>query len=180
MTSLVRKPADTVLMATLDIFILVVIGIGLLRGWRTGFLRQISSLGGTILAFVLAASFMETIGQLITVNTGFAPEQSALLGFIGVFMLVKILVNVVIRTAERLLEAVKLSGLDRLAGGITGGFKAAIALSLVFVCDRFCPITWQSFPRIAQNSISRFIVSCLKLGAYCQIGPLPSKICAKG
>ena len=56
MTSLVRKPADTVLMATLDIFILVVIGIGLLRGWRTGFLRQISSLGGTILAFVLAAS----------------------------------------------------------------------------------------------------------------------------
>lgn len=140
MTSIVRKPADTVLMATLDIFILVVIGIGLLRGWRTGFLRQISSLGGTILAFVLAASFMETIGQLITVNTGFAPEQSALLGFIGVFMLVKILVNVVIRTAETLLEAVKLSGLDRLAGGITGGFKAAIALSLVFVVIGFAQL----------------------------------------
>jgi len=127
-------------MATLDIFILVIIGIGLLRGWRTGFLRQASSLGGTILAFALAASFMDTVGRLITVNAGVAPEQSALLGFIGVFMLVKILVNIVTKTAETLLKAVKLSGLDRLAGGLTGGLKAAVALSLVFVVIGFAQL----------------------------------------
>ena len=52
-------------MATLDIFILVVLAIGLLRGIKTGFLKQAASLIGTILSFVLAASFMEAGGEWI-------------------------------------------------------------------------------------------------------------------
>lgn len=124
-------------MATLDIFILIVLGIGLLRGWKTGFLRQMAALAGTILAFVLSASFMGSAGQLISDFTGLAQEQSSLLGFMGLFVLVKLSVNIVTRAGETLLDKAHLSGMDRIAGGVTGAFKAAVAMSLVFVVIGF-------------------------------------------
>ncbi|MDA0874905.1 MAG: CvpA family protein [Bacteroidetes bacterium] len=127
-------------MATLDIFILIVLGIGLLRGAQTGFLRQMAALLGTILSFVLAASFMGTLGEMIGQSTGLSRDVSSLLGFMTLFVVVKLAVNVVARRAESLLEAANLSGLDRLAGGLTGALKAAVAMSLVFVVIGFAQL----------------------------------------
>ncbi len=120
-------------MATLDIFILVILAIGLLRGWRTGFLKQVAALGGTILAFVLSASFMESGARLAEMHLGISPETSPLVAFVVIFLVVKGAVNVVARGASSLLEKAKLSGMDRLAGGVTGTLKAAVVLSLVFI-----------------------------------------------
>lgn len=120
-------------MAVLDILILIVFSIGLMRGWRTGFLKQMASLVGTILAFVLAASFMGTAGQLVSEWTGLASEQASLLGFMGLFVFVKLAVNLIAGAANSLLEAANLSVMDRIAGSVTGAAKAAIAMSLVFV-----------------------------------------------
>lgn len=120
-------------MATLDIFILIIVGIGLLRGLKSGFLKQASSLFGTILAFVLAASFMESVGRLLELKLGLTGGLSSMTAFIGIFMLVKLAFLTVTKAASSLLDAAKLSGLDRLAGGVTGGLKAAILLSLAFM-----------------------------------------------
>ncbi len=127
-------------MATLDILILVVLGIGLLRGWRSGFLKQVTSLVGTILAFVLAASFMESVGQMIASGMRVSPEQASLIGFMGLFVVVKLAVNMVAKAASSLLEAVNLSGMDRVAGGLTGAAKAAVAMSLFFVVVGFAQL----------------------------------------
>jgi len=131
-------------MATLDIFILIIVGIGLLRGLKSGFLKQASSLVGTILAFVLAASFMESTGRLLELKLGFTSGLSSMVAFIGIFMLVKLAFLTVAKAASSLLEAAKLSGLDRIAGGITGGFKAAILLSLAFMMIGMAQLPAQS------------------------------------
>jgi len=120
-------------MGTLDIFILVILALGLLRGWTAGFLKQASSLAGTVLAFVLAASFMESVGRILELNMTLSPDKSPLLAFVIIFLVVKLAVKMVTKTAESLLNATKLSGIDRLAGGAAGAAKAAIAMSLVFV-----------------------------------------------
>ncbi len=120
-------------MATLDIFILVVLAIGLLRGIKTGFLKQAASLIGTILSFVLAASFMEAGGKVFEANFGMDPGFGPILAFVAIFMVVKIAVHTIARTAEALLDTANLTGIDRLAGGVAGGLKAAIAMSLVFL-----------------------------------------------
>ncbi len=120
-------------MATLDIFILIVLAIGLIRGLRSGFLKQVSSLIGTILAFVLAASFMESTGRLLELKLGMSPAFGAMVAFIAIFVLVKMSVHTVGNAAQTLIETVKLSGLDRLAGGVAGGLKAAILMSLAFL-----------------------------------------------
>jgi membrane protein required for colicin V production len=120
-------------MATLDIFILAVLGIGLIRGLRAGFLKQLASLIGTVLAFVLAASFMESAGRLLELEMGLMGGLGPLVAFIAIFVLVKMAVHTVSNAAKTLLETAKLSGLDRLAGGITGSLKAAILMSLAFL-----------------------------------------------
>jgi len=127
-------------MATLDIFILVILAIGLLRGWKTGFLKQVASLGGTILAFILSASFMDSGAKLAELNLGSSPETSSLIAFVAIFLVVKVAVNIVMKAAESLLDAAKLSGVDRIAGGITGALKAGVALSLVFVVMGFAQL----------------------------------------
>jgi len=121
------------LMATLDIVILTVLGFGLLRGMRSGFLKQATALFGTILALVLAASFMDSAGQLALSLGRLSKEQAVLIGFMGVFILVKMAVNMLSAVLASALEKIKLSGLDRLAGGVTGVLKAAIAMSLIFI-----------------------------------------------
>ena len=120
-------------MATLDIFILIILAVGLIRGFRSGLLKQVASLIGTIMAFVLAASFMESAGRLLELKLGVSPEISSVTAFISVFFLVKICVLTVANAARSLVETAKLSGLDRLAGGLAGSFKAAILLSMVFL-----------------------------------------------
>ena len=124
-------------MATLDILILIVLSIGLLRGWRSGFLKQATSLVGTILAFLLAASFMGSVGAMIASGLRISAEQASLIGFMALFVVVKLSVNLVAKAASSLLDAVNLSGLDRVAGGFTGAAKAAIAMSLFFVIVGF-------------------------------------------
>lgn len=145
-------------MATLDIFILLIIGIGLIRGLRSGFLKQVSSLVGTILAFVLAASFMESLGRLLELKVGFSPVFGSLMAFIGIFVLVKMSVHTVGNAAATLLETVKLSGLDRVAGGITGGLKAAILMSLAFLM-----IGMAELPAKSAREVSEFYMPVYRL-----------------
>ena len=77
-------------MATLDIFILVILAVGLFRGFRSGLLKQVASLVGTILAFGLAASFMETGGSLLELKFGFSSGTGNLVAFMAIFLLVKL------------------------------------------------------------------------------------------
>lgn len=120
-------------MATIDILILIIVSIGLLKGWRSGFLKQATGLLGTILALILAASFVESAGRLVASTGHISPEKAILIGFMGLFIVVKVAVNLVGAALSSLLESVNLSSLDRIVGGITGAAKAAIALSLIFV-----------------------------------------------
>ena len=130
-------------MATLDIFILVILAIGLLRGFKTGFLKQAASLIGTILSFVLAASFMEAGGRLLEVNFGMDSGFGPILAFIAIFVAVKLAVFTVARSAETLLESANLTGLDRLAGGVAGSLKAAVVMSLVFLMIGYAQLPGQ-------------------------------------
>ena len=120
-------------MAILDIIILVVLAIGIVRGLRTGFIKQVAGLVGLVLSFALAASFMEPVGVLITERLGVSDGLGPLIAFVSIFIVVRMAVHLVAGGAEKLIDTVKLSGLDRLGGGLAGGVKSALVLSLIFM-----------------------------------------------
>lgn len=120
-------------MTTIDIIILAVIAGGLARGFMAGAIRQITSLIGIVLAFALAVQLMQPAGEVVVESLGLSSSLVPVLGFIAVFGLVQIVFFLLGQLVEHLVEALLLSPVNRLVGGVLGGFKAALLLSVAFL-----------------------------------------------
>ncbi len=120
----------------LDWFMLVLIGLGMVRGFATGGVRQVASIVGFVLALVVGISAMEPVGKLVVTSLSLSPRVGPLVGFMLVFLAVQVGVWLAIRATEALLGAIKLSLLNRLLGALVGGFKAVLLLSLLFLVLR--------------------------------------------
>lgn len=120
-------------LAALDWFILVVLAGGLIRGFMVGAVRQVASLAGLILAFFLSVQLMHPVGALVVSSLGLSESVGPIAGFIVIFVGVQLLFLALSRLLERVLETLSLSLLNRATGGVLGGFKAALLLSVLFL-----------------------------------------------
>ena len=120
-------------MGYLDIVILVVLALGIARGWSMGFIRQATLFGGLVLAFVLAAMFMDPLGAVLQSEVGFQEGVGSLISFVGILIAVKLATTLLARWLESVIDAIYLGRLNRLLGGIAGALKAVLILSLVFL-----------------------------------------------
>lgn len=120
-------------MTTIDILILVIITGGLARGFLVGAVRQVTGLIGVVLAFALAVQLMRPTGIMVVESLGLSPSLVPILGFVTVFAGVQIVFFMLGQLVENLIEALSLSPVNRLLGGVLGGFKAALLLSVAFL-----------------------------------------------
>ncbi len=120
----------------LDLTILVLLAIGAYRGYATGMIRQVTGIVGLVLAFLLAVQLMDEVGRVIRESLAVSETVAPILGFVLVFLVVRLLVMALVRLIESLLSALRLSAVNRLAGGAFGIFQAALLLSLAFLVLR--------------------------------------------
>lgn len=120
-------------MTLLDILIFLVLGVGLLRGVTTGVIRQVASIVGLVVAFVVALELMQPVGALVSDGLGVSEGVAPLLGFLLVFVGIEVVVFVSVRLLEALVGVLKLTLLNRALGGVFGTVKTAIFLSVVFL-----------------------------------------------
>ncbi len=116
-------------MSTLDILILIVLLIGMIKGWMSGFFRQATSTAGLLIGLVLAAMLYTAAGDWLAphigVNTGVAYALAFILIWIGVPVALSVVAYVLTKAAEILC----LGGINRLGGAILGGLKYALLFS---------------------------------------------------
>jgi membrane protein required for colicin V production len=127
-------------METLDLILLGVIGGGSVRGWFTGATRQLVSTVGWLVGFILAAALMGPVGSAAVYVIGASERVAPVVGFIVVFVAALAGVAMLGHAARKTLEAVKLGGLDKLAGSALGGLKAALGLSLFLTVTALSPL----------------------------------------
>jgi membrane protein required for colicin V production len=120
-------------LAALDWFILVVLTGGLIRGFMVGAVRQVASLLGLVLAFLLSVQLMHPVGNLIVASLGLSESVAPIAGFIVIFVGVQLIFLALSRLLEQILETLSLNLVNRAAGGALGGFKAALLLSVLFL-----------------------------------------------
>ena len=120
-------------LTALDWFILVVLTGGLIRGFVVGAVRQVASIAGLVVAFLLSVQFMHPIGALIVSSVGLSEAVAPIAGFVVIFVGVQIVFLALSRLLEQVLETLSLSLVNRAAGGALGGFKAALLLSVLFL-----------------------------------------------
>jgi membrane protein required for colicin V production len=120
-------------MNALDIFILLCLAAGIVHGFSTGVLRQVSSLVSLIFGFLIALQLMEPLGRVLTDLMGLTDQYGPVIGFITVFLLFHLAVMLLAKLFETVLEVLKLTTANRVLGSVAGAAKAALILGIVFL-----------------------------------------------
>ena len=127
-------------MTTLDWVLAAGLGLGLWRGMRTGAIAQAVGTVGWLLGFVVATALMKPVGEMAAAALGVSPRTGPILGFVVAFGAVVAGLMAAAHVARKGLEAVRLGGVDKLAGAGVGVVRAAFGLSVMLLVTGFSPI----------------------------------------
>ncbi len=117
-------------MATVDIILLVLIGLGAYEGYKKGLLMSIVGLIGFVLAIVLGVYFMEPMSKYLAKHLTELTFAFPIIAFLIVFGITLALVGMAGWILKKMMNMILLGGLDSIGGGILGIVKAAFFISL--------------------------------------------------
>ncbi len=113
-----------------DLALLAVFGLSVLVGLWRGFVFEIVSLLGWLVAFIIANSAGPFLADLIPL--GNVSDQARLwIAYIAVFVLVLLSCTMLARMLRALIAATPLSFVDHLLGGLFGVVRGALVLVVV-------------------------------------------------
>jgi len=124
----------------LDVALGLVMAVGVWRGVKTGALRQVVGTVGWVVGFVAASALMAPVGELVAASLGVSPRTAPILGFIVVCGGVVAALTALAHVLRKTLQAIKLGGVDKLAGGVVGALRAGFGLSVLLLTTSYAPI----------------------------------------
>lgn len=114
-------------MSWLDYAILGVLAVSVVWGIWRGFVREVISLAGWVLAFLAANAVAGPLGDALPTSIS-SPEVRVLTAFLIVFIFTLSIATVAGMLLSRLLKAAGLGGLDRTLGGLFGLARGVVIL----------------------------------------------------
>ncbi len=120
----------------LDIILAVPLIAMAIKGLKNGFVHEVFSLLGQIIAIFLAFTYMDVVGNIIIGFLGISNAWIPLLGFVALYLVIIILVNLLIKVLNAMIKFVYLSNLNMIAGAIFSTFKAVLVISVIFLLFR--------------------------------------------
>jgi membrane protein required for colicin V production len=123
-----------------DVLIFGFLALFMINGYRKGFIISLASLVALVLGIYLAVHFSNYIQDILLKN--FHPSQAWLpiLSFIITFLAVAILVLIVAKLMEKMMDLVGMGFINKLAGALLGLLKgvvfASIILFILFSIDK--------------------------------------------
>lgn len=118
-------------MNTLDIILLVILGIGAISGFRKGFLMEIVSILAFVIAIIGSFKLLQVGMDILKENFELSGKFLPYLTFIIIFIAIIIVVNLIGKAVKKILDMTLLGSFDNLAGAIIGVFKWAFGLSVL-------------------------------------------------
>ncbi len=115
-------------MTTIDIFILVILGLGLIAGLVKGFIKQVCTLIGLVAGLLVARALYAMVGEQLAPHIGTSVSVAQIISFIVIWAIIPALLMLAGATLTRALKFIHLGAVNRLMGGIAG-----IALHLLFL-----------------------------------------------
>jgi membrane protein required for colicin V production len=133
-------------LAWVDIALLAVLAISVLVGLWRGFVFEIVSLLGWLVAFILANTCAPLASEWLPLRSG-GPGVRFWVAYVLVFVLVLVACTLLARLLRALISATPLSLLDRLLGGAFGVARGAVVLIVVAMLVTLSPFAhdawWQ-------------------------------------
>jgi len=118
--------------STLDIAIVAVLLISMAWGIWRGFVREILSLAGWVLAFLAANAVAAPLGEALPESMA-RPEVRVLIAFVVVFVFTLSVTTLAAMLLSKLFKAAGLGGVDRTLGALFGLARGVLILLAVTV-----------------------------------------------
>lgn len=124
----------------LDYLILIVIAMGAMRGLSQGALRMITSIISLVGGLYIASIYYGQAAAIAEHYLGPEPTANSVVGFLAVFALAFIVIEMVGASVTRAIHMVSLGWVDRVAGAALGaGISAAVMGLLVMMMTAVMP-----------------------------------------
>lgn len=116
----------------LDIVIILILAGGLASGYKNGFVGELASLAGLVLGIWGAIKFSWWTADLLE-GFGLKFSLMPIISFIVTFLIITIVMQIIAGIVSKLLEAISLNWINKIAGIVAGVFKAAIFVSVILL-----------------------------------------------
>lgn len=118
-------------MATLDIIIFIIIGVGAFSGYRQGLFIGIVSIVAFFVAIVLAFHLMDWGAEVLAARVDNLTFMLPFIAFLIIFLIVIISIRSLAFLVKKTLDLTILGSLDSVAGSVLGVLKTGFILSLL-------------------------------------------------
>jgi membrane protein required for colicin V production len=116
-----------------DIVLGILLILSAIGGFSKGFVEELAGLVALILGIWAAIHFSDIVGQFLTNTFHITYKHLNIVAFIVTFILVVILVHIIGSVVNKMVKAISLGFLNRLAGLAFGSVKGALILSVLLV-----------------------------------------------
>jgi membrane protein required for colicin V production len=138
----------------LDIIILSVVALLVIHGVMKGFIISLASLIALVLGIYIAVNFSRYIEALLTDTLHPGHTWLPILSFTITFLIVVILVMLLGKALEKLVDLVGMGILNHIFGGLFGLIKGILLVSVIlFIISGFDPKEKIIKPKIKQESM---------------------------
>jgi membrane protein required for colicin V production len=117
----------------IDFFILFVLFVALLNGYRRGIFRELSTFLGLAVGVIFAVSNADSLVLLLEGKLNFSPSVLYVISFALVFLGCFLVFKFLGRYFYRMVKISPLKKSDKLGGGLVGVAKGLVVLSLLFL-----------------------------------------------
>jgi len=117
----------------IDAIIVIVLGLGLIKGFIDGLIVEVSKILALILGIFLSIHFSGWTAARLSDYFDIETAWLGIIAFIITFTIVVIIVNLLGKLLDKVLKAAALGIFIRLTGAIFGVLKMALIMSVVFI-----------------------------------------------
>lgn len=107
--------------------------VAAIQGFRNGFIIELASLAALVLGIWGGIIFSDYTAGFITQHTGFQSKHLGTIAFVITFIVIVILVHIMGKMLDKVVKAVFLGFINRLAGVIFGVLKSAVVMSIILL-----------------------------------------------
>lgn len=118
-------------MNTLDLVILIPIAVGFVFGLFKGLIKELTSLAAIFLGIYAAKLLSPWMAEVFIKTFKFSDKVAHPLAYILLFIAVAVALLILSKTLDKIFESMSLDGLNKLMGGVFGGLKYALIVSVL-------------------------------------------------
>ena len=116
----------------IDWIIIILVGLGVTKGFLEGLVRQLVSLMGLVFGTWVAIHYADAAAVFLQKVHEFPEFVWKPLSFFLPFIVTLLLGNLIATIIQRILAGIGLGPLNQIAGAVFGGLKSALLLSILF------------------------------------------------